>query len=459
LRSSLLGFWNFTSNVRVVFGQQIALTIFVFLLVFSSVFSSGLASTFLGGALTDSPDKLAETFGLSDAGSYLSAAIELHDLDGLSANQYWVINLWPPGMVLLNATLIAVFGPNFSIAYALLTGLAWSLFFTFFALQARKVWGWGVAATASALVIASGPFQNWIFSTGLFYAEGFSQLFFLVSLISLIKASRADGTASAVALGMSSGTALAVAAYFRAGFSTLEFLLLLSALTAVFCWFLSSRISKWNVRADKLKRLSIVLGSAWASMFLLMEPWLQYTSLEIREIRTWSVVSGSIFRGVWRPRDQQAGFVASGGGGWGCELDTSFCSSVVSYEEATAELYPVHELALMAVWTALSNPIAYLADRVKFIFEGWFSSEASMGQPGILWGLIALFGLVTLILTMLKRVLSGEFVFLIVLAMIFLMLLPLMIAHVEPRYLIPLKLMIFVLPWVVGVRVKQHQWS
>jgi hypothetical protein len=275
----------------------------------------------------------------------------------------------------------------------------------------------------------------------------------------LIKASRADGTASAVALGMSSGTALAVAAYFRAGFSTLEFLLLLSALTIVFLWFLSSRISKWNVRADKLKRLSIVLGSAWASMFLLMEPWLQYTSLEIREIRTWSVVSGSIFRGVWRPRDQQAGFVASGGGGWGCELDTSFCSSVVSYEEATAELYPVHELALMAVWTALSNPIAYLADRVKFIFEGWFSSEASMGQPGILWGLIALFGLVTLILTMLKRVLSGEFVFLIVLAMIFLMLLPLMIAHVEPRYLIPLKLMIFVLPWVVGVRVKQHQWS
>jgi hypothetical protein len=447
LVNQLKSIFKLAQHIFIDSRDKLFLLFLVCSLVAISIFPLGLDSVYLGATLRNSPEELAESFGLSDAGSYLKAALELHSLGGLTSDKHWVINLWPPGMVLLNAALISIFGTNFAIAYAVLIAILWSTFFYFLGIKILERWGVVPSVISLALLISSGPFQNWIFDNGLFYAEGVSQLFFLTGLIALVKASRSDEGFENFAYGILAGTSLAIAAYFRATFSTLESVLLLSLIFASITWALGSRIQKLSGLQESIRRFTISVGGAWVSMFLLMEPWLQYTTLGIRGIRTWSVVSGSFFRGVWVERSEQAAFLAQGGVGWGCELDPAFCNKVEAYEQSTGSLYPVQELAIQAVRTAVFNFPEYLSDRFNFISVGWFSNEASIGAPNILSGFVALVGLVAFLVFAVNRIWGGELIYLVILSMAALLLLPQMIGHIEPRYFIPLKLFVVVLAW------------
>ena len=293
------------------FRERIFLGTFVFGLVIVSVFPLGIDSQVMGASLADSPEELAVSFGLSDAGSYLKASIELNQLGGLTSDKYWVINLWPPGMVWLNGALISLFGSSYAVAYALLVTLFWGTFFTLFALRLLKIWGIVASALGSALLILAGPFQNWIFDNGLFYAEGWSQGFFLIGLISLVHASRAEQTVAVVAYGVIAGTSIAIAAYFRATFSIVEVLLLGCSLLAVSVWLLAARVKTWASHRGPVGKLVIALSSTWASMFLLMEPWLQWTTHVIPRVRMWTGVSANMIRDVWAKRSEYPSFLST----------------------------------------------------------------------------------------------------------------------------------------------------
>ena len=209
--------------------------------------------------------------------------------------------------------------------------------------------------------------------------------------------------------------------------------------------------------ADLRERLSVAIAGAWSSMFLLMEPWLQFTTLAIRGVRTWSVVSANMLRGVWVDRSAYPSFLADGGIGWGCEIDPRFCEEIRKFEESSGELFPIEELAQRTASSALLNPLSYLEDRFRFIAEGWFSSEGSMGASEITLGLIALIGIATFVVFSIQRTLNGEPIYLVLLAMLGLLLLPQMVGHVEPRYFIPLKLMVVVLAWAIPPTVARAQ--
>ena len=74
----------------------IALSVSLTLLV---VFSHGLSTVHFYTELYADPLKIREIFGPSDAGSYLSAAIQLDTISSLSPETNWIINLWPPGTI------------------------------------------------------------------------------------------------------------------------------------------------------------------------------------------------------------------------------------------------------------------------------------------------------------------------------------------------------------------------
>ena len=133
-----------------------------------NVFPQGINSEFSGALLSNTPEELAQIAGLSDAGSYIKAALDLVETGGLSSDNIWVINLWPPGMVWLNGALITVFGANYAVAYALLLALLWALFFTYFAFRILDSWGLVAATLGLAILLSLGPFPNWIFDSGFF---------------------------------------------------------------------------------------------------------------------------------------------------------------------------------------------------------------------------------------------------------------------------------------------------
>lgn len=437
--------------VRVVqIRTEILLSLFVSTLVFFSVFPLGFMLQSLGISLLYEPELIAEAFGFGDSGSYLKAALELNYLNGLTQDKHWVINLWPPGMVLLNGLLIHFFGSSYAVAYSFLVALSWSVFISVFSIKVRKVWGTRVSLLASALILVSGPFQFWIFHRGLFYAEGFAQLFFLMSLIAAISGSRADKLKVSLAFGVLSGTFLALAAYFRASFSTLEIVLLGSAVLAFLVWVLLL-FRQARVRHSYFQRLAATLSIGWLAMHILMEPWLRFTAEEIRGVRTWSVVGEGFLRGVWVQRDEQVGWLAAGGVGWGCEINPKFCEAILDYQSTNGQPYPLDGVVAEMVSTILMNPFIYIGDRLNFISKGWFSVEFEMGSLGVVFGLIALFGFILVMVGLVRGVMRGEYLFLLVIAMALVLSIPQMIGHIEPRYLIPLKLLVFIYPWLVSV--------
>jgi hypothetical protein len=166
-----------------------------------------------------------------------------------------------------------------------------------------------------------------------------------------------------------------------------------------------------------------------------------------------------MIRDVWAKRSEYPSFLSEGGVGWGCELDKVFCEAIRQQEKATGEIYPIEELAIKTVTTALSNPILYLTDRLEFISKGWFSAEGAMGEPAIAWGVVALVGLFAFLIFSIRQATNGELVFFVLLAISFVLLLPQMVGHVEPRYFIPLKLMVVLLAWTWRIPGERGQMS
>jgi hypothetical protein len=428
--------------------QKLILGLYTSIIVSLSVFPLGLTSRHFGVSLSDSPSTLSSTFGYADAGSYLKAAIELNALDRLTQNQYWVINLWPPGMIWLDAALLRLSGTGFAIVVAVITTIIWTGLASLFALKVREKLGGLVAILSITVLLTSSPIQMWMLDSGLFYAEGISISAFLLGLIFLLRGNQSDDIKRILAYGISAGCSLAVAAYFRSTFSTIETGLML------FTLFIGAALLIGRFRrlepSSKLvlrKRFALV-GSAWLAMFTLMEPWLQFTSTSIRGVRAWSVVGGGFIRNVWVDRDLSADFMKAGGVGWGCEIDPEFCLRVAEYENSTKSPYPLGEIVLKTIQTALSHPIEYLSDRFHYISTGWFSNEVSMGNIALVWGFVTLAGFLLALSTLIRRALRGDIASAFIILACCLLILPEMIGHVEPRYFIPLKLLVLVTPWL-----------
>lgn len=441
----------FNSMARLLnakFSQQTLLVAYIAIMVTLSIFPEGLESRHFGVSLSESPEKLSAVFGYTDAGSYLNAAMELNNSNLLTQNQHWVINLWPPGMVLLDAYLLRYFGMHFAIAYAISIGFIWTFMTSIFTLRIYRKYGPLLAFLSATILIVCSPLQIWIFDFGLFYAEGVSMAAFLLGLVLLLRGSQTDSNALTAAHGIGAGTALAVAAYFRSTFSTLEMGLLgISIVLLIFLAF--KRITRKEKSSQvNLRKNLLLIGSGWLSMFTLMEPWLQFTTNSIRETRAWSVVSAIFVRNIWVERQSTADFMQDGGVGWGCEIDSEFCSQVMSLEKLSGVQYPLGEMVVKTIKAVISNPVAYIADRFHFISVGWFSDEASMGKMSLVWGFVLLVGFILTTTILLRMASKGDISATFILLACVLLTAPALVGHIEPRYFIPLKLMFFIVPWL-----------
>lgn len=436
--------------------QNISLFIFSLIVILLTVFPNGLDSVHFNVSFRDDVADLAKAFGLADPGSYLNAAIELERYGHLTSNQIWVINLWPPGMVWLDALLVGYFGDNFGIAFAILVISIWTMLSGFFAIELKKHFGFLISLISVSFLLLSSPIQMWVLHSGLYYAEGISIAAFFGGLILLIRGSHNDpDTVLVYVRGMVAGIFFAVSAYFRSTFSTLEALLLFLSLFLAATLFFLRKKRKFDGLFTGLKRQFKLLSITWLSMFLLMEPWLQFTQHFVRGFRAWSVVGANFFRNVWAIRSESADFMQAGGIGWGCEIDKVFCQEVNGFETSTGTLYPIQDLIIHAMWTILTHPVQYLEDRLKFLGTGWFSNEASMGTSAIVPGFILLILFIGVLVQTLRLSVNPDFVTAFIFLAAVLVIAPLMIGHVEPRYFIPLKLLFILYPWLLSKKKLQ----
>lgn len=443
--------------------EDLSIICVVLIGVFGVLFSQGTNSIHFFISLAADAQAMASQFGASDAGSYLSAALSLVSNGGVDQAHAWVINLWPPGMLTLDALILRIAGTaNFGVVLALFIGSVVSFTLAIAALTARRAFGYIPAIAGVTFLALSTPITIWFLDLGLFYAEALGISALLLCMMALASAQGSEWSL-VILLSVLAGVFLAVAAYFRAAFygliTVLEIVALMQVAALVY-WIVRRRIRRGAfdsavLRSRQFASLCSVALTLAVSASLTI-PWINFVEASVRGTRDWSVVGDQFFAGTWVKAEGLPEFLSSGGVGWACRIERARCDEIEKLEIASGAPYTGHgaftsdQFKSEALAVIRERPLDYMKDRAYFIASGWSSSESgNVNQSrAILQGVIFLLGfifvnVIAFVLTFRGRIwaLFWPLASLYILA-------PLMIGHVEVRYLIPLKLLVLTSPFL-----------
>lgn len=411
-----------------------------------SVFWSGLDTVHAGVTLNASANELITIFGSGDSGAYLSAAKDFVQNGRFTSESTHVFYFWPPGMAWLEGTAWSIFGEySVGVVIAATTSILLSLTYSIFLVMLKGKY-YVPGFLFALFTISSTPIESYILDHGIFYAEGISLCLALLSIFALLSTVNLQRSFIVViSMGGLSGTLMAAAAYFRTTYYPIR---------AVFAVLAIFMILKFMLTSIKIKRLDLFLLPKVASIFAafvvmsaLTLPWLDYRERNVQPgAREWTA-SGFHFQRAWidRADPELPVWYSQAGPGVACTIDPQQCS------EIEVKLGPLSSLSLSQLMVptlkAIAyNPTSFLRDRLTYISRGWFGSEiggSDLGRdPEIMQGLIYLLAvLATLYYSVHKALrMSGIELLLIVPLGLLALLAPFAIMHVEPRYLIPLKI-------------------
>jgi len=419
------------------------------LLSLSIVFSHGINTVHANTELYADPIKMREIFGPSDAGSFLWAAMQIDSVSALLPEGHWIIYNWPPGMLVLEA-LILRFVQNdlyFGVVLGVFTAFAWGIFLGYIAGLVHNLLGRLLAILLLVFAVSVGPIHDWILDYGLFYADGFGTLFLLVGITFLILSQRENYVHSRkLSCGILAGISFALSAYFRAVSINILYALLATGLACVVV-FVTLKISRNGRRhLTQIKHAigtAAVLFIATIAMFICVNPWMTYVESEIRGTREWSVVGDRFISGMWVERDKQVDFLRDGGIGWACQIDPEKCAELTELQLRKPTLDITNKQLSEAIMVALKNPGEYSLDRGKFIGSAWISTELPFSA-------LNLVGLIGFFVILIKRFARSWPLLLSITAIYSTLLIPLLIGHLEVRYLLPFNLLPLLLPIAIA---------
>jgi hypothetical protein len=412
------------------------------------------------------PERMAQIFGLSDQGSYLQAATSLV-ANGVNNEQWaWVLNLWPPGMVWLDAAILRFSPLDYGVTIGAITALLWSaplalLTWPFM----RRVRPAMVVLLVELAILGTSPFQSWMFDEGLFYADGLAAGFFLLGLAVIVNRVRSVASIQVwIRDGIYVGIAFAAAIYLRAAYQLVPWAL--AALVLFIVVIVVVKRSRGVPTLD-LRRQATLLATATVAVALLMAPYTAF--LHYDRGRTSFVTTESVFyENAWKsPQfDAVPQWLLDSGSAWACDVDPVECARIHS-EKSAGKVFAPLELRNALVTTIVTHPLQFAGNRASYVGKQWFADELGSYfhvesnyqsdpptysasdnlNPG--QGLLFLALLIMAIWSSLILAKRGNWLMLIIPMMALATLAPLAITQVEVRYLIPLKLIGLLGPMLV----------
>ncbi len=412
------------------------------------------------------PERMAEIFGLSDQGSFLKAALNLIATGKNTPAWAWVLNVWPPGMVWLDAGIIRFSPFDFGVTIGMITALIWS------APLAVLTWPF-MRGVKSALVVlmvelailGTSPFQSWMFDEGLFYADGLAAGLLLFGLALIVNRARSDAPLRVwIRDGIYVGIAFSAAIYLRAAYLLVPWVLAVLAL-AIGCMIIIKRIR--GLPTVDLGRQVALLFIAALTVPLLMHPYTVY--LQKERARTQFVTTQDIFyNNVWQSRqlDKVPQWLLNGGSTLGCDIDPGECA-LIHHEKSDGRVFTPQELRNALLRSILTHPVEFAGNRVSHVTEQWFADEIgsySYAPTDYKSGPIQYSasnnlnpgqGLLFLVLLIVANILGtflafrGKWALLIIPLTTLALLGPFALVQIEVRYLIPLKLIGLLAPILI----------
>jgi len=418
--------------------QPAALSLYLAGVIFFTSFPDGFDSPKFVTTLTENPEKMRELFGLSDAGSYLGAALQLTEDGFLDSGSNWIMNLWPPGMVILDAFLLRYIHNYipFGVALMSLTALVWYVVLLGFALALHRIWGFLFTLGFITVVVLLSPIHGYVLGYWVFYADGLGAAFFLGFLIFLTKAIVSRSWKVLVATSLLSGLCLSCAAYLRAAYHPIQYVIMVVLVTVVLRLLVLLRGNRaqltWHALQSPLALLIVLVV-----MFSLTTPWLEFAQGRFRDQRVWVVTGDGFIRGSWANRSESPSFLR--GVGFACELAPKRCAEIRELEKQGDLGTKFYQREMISV--AVRNPIQFITDRWNFFFESWKESDAVQSL------ILALLFIWTQVLAV-RLLIRGQLVALLWLLTPLALVLPSLIGHFEIRYLLPIKLLFLSAPFL-----------
>lgn len=440
--------------------------IFQVLLVGSFLFFLGANTPHGSITLGMSPAKLIEILGISDAGSYLGAANDLATHNTNSPEWAWVLNLWPPGMVWLDALIIKYSPTDFAVTFAITLSLIWGTALSLISRPFLRSWKTAfIVVVLELLVLGTSPFQSWMFDEGLLYADGLAAGLLLIG--AAIAANRARETQVHwnvwVRDGLYVGLVFAGAVYLRSSYQALPLVLGGFAFVVLLIILFQKKGAHSPLNLKQLIFLSV--ASLTTAVLLL-----PYTAYLVTERDRYALVTTQqlAFQSSWRSTETGSPqWLTTAGASIGCELDAVRCHEFYELEQAGTPA-SAEQLQDAYVEAVVENPLLFLGLKARYFGQQWFGDElstysfspskydkppygvnASLNQnvpQGLFYAVTMLVTMVGSIVLMSRRKL---FISGIPLVMALSFIAPFAIAHFEVRYLIPLKLLGLLAPVVV----------
>ena len=400
--------------------------------------------------------------GDTDAGSLMSAALSYSQTGKLLGGYFWVLNLWPPGMVGVDVLIIAAqnaTGIPAVLLMVLLNCLVWaaSLGFYFVVIRARRgLLTAGIFAVAALLYSGTSV---WGMRNGLFYSDSFGALAFCTALVLLFLCAEAVGRRR-IALAVVAGGFLGVAAYFRATFELINNVLFVGGIVLVVVLLLLRRMRRSPAWTGAALATAVPIAVAGAVYMLVTLPWRAYAGLRIRpgDFR-WSTVADIISGQRWIPSSQLDGvasFLDEGHINWACRLDAAVCQRIADAELGSLEPYTGRghftnaQFDQYTTEAALGHPLQFLQERFGMLTLGFTSETGSaIGVLAVAESLLLAIALVLLVVAFVRGAgyrNPGFVVFAIATAGQFATLL---LFHQESRYFLAIELSIILVAALV----------
>lgn len=452
----------FLSRVRAMVARPRTLMVIAwfaqFVLMLLLFFFQGVNTAHGLVTLTLTPERLVEILGFADAGSYLQGAQNLIASGRITPEWAWVLNLWPPGMVWLDAVVLYASPLPFGTSIALISALVWSLALAILAWPfLRSPRAALVVFAAELAILSTSPFQSWMLDEWFLYADGLAVATFLIGLGILVNRVRTLGSRQVwIRDGVFAGTAFAAMVYLRASYQLIPWML--AAIGVLLVVLILARRRR-GAHTEHLMRQFIFIAAAVGSVVLLLAPYMVYsisTKNTVQLVQTEDLV----YQHVWEQpgQDNVPQWMVDGGSSLGCDLDRVTCDLVHERIDSGDPMAP-QELRDRLIGAVLANPGEFVINRVHYVVSQWFADELqsyshvpgdyasgavshamskNLNPPQNLLYLGLLVVAVGASVVLVRR---GNWILLIIAGSALALLAPFSFVHVEVRYLIPIKLL------------------
>ena len=306
---------------------------------------------------------------MGDPKYFAAGALDVFRNGWFTSDYRWLINLWPPGFMLLEAGILWVFGENapFIAVLLVLSALLQACWLTIFR-QLLRPQVPAVAASLLPLLPFAFPVsrQFLLQPTGLVLGEAFALGCFLTAVLLLVRSVRTERVGGAIAAGCLFG----LAAYFRSQYGTLVTFFTLGALP-LGLW-LGWRIRRLPADSGRrvgakasLKTILLALVAAHA----IMVPWRAYAMLEL-DRTTWVATQELVAQNALTPSEElyrKGGrWIVRGGGNLACLLVPEYCG-----QDEPSLYYRAF----------LEHPFEWMSRKASLLDDYWFAPLREWMEP------------------------------------------------------------------------------